>query len=188
VFPIEGHPTSFCGYYKFLPQNHDTMRIFICLYKDGLEVAQVKLSDTVTVPAWTSFTLPIPTYANADSARVFLSSFNSDGAMVIQGNSVLYVDNLSFDNLIGIGSEQIAKKTLFFLVPNPASDIVNVNISTNDEETELNIYSVTGKLVKSEMLIQNQQQINIGDLSNGVYLVEIKSQKVSEKQRLIIHK
>lgn len=52
----------------------------------------------------------------------------------------------------------------------------------------LNIYNVMGVLVKSETLKQNQRQINIGDLSNGVFMVTVKSKDFTENQRLIIQR
>jgi len=86
-------------------------------------------------------------------------------------------------------SEQTSENTTFSLYPNPASDIVTLNIgNTNNADLSLNIYNVIGNLVKSEMLKQNNRQISIGDLSNGVYLVTIKSKDFTENQRLIIQK
>ena len=73
--------------------------------------------------------------------------------------------------------------------PNPASDIVTFNINNaNTDIVELNIYTVMGLLVRSEILKQNHMQINIGDLCNGVYMVTIKSKDLSENQRLIIQR
>lgn len=83
----------------------------------------------------------------------------------------------------------ISQNNIFTLYPNPASDLVNLNIDkTNNTELTLNIYNVTGTLVKSEILEQNNRQINIGDLSNGVYIVTIKSKDLTENQRLIIQR
>ena len=74
-----------------------------------------------------------------------------------------------------------AKNPLFNLYPNPASDIVTLNIvNRNNDYLTLNIYNVTGTLVKSEMLKQNQRQINVRDLSNGIYMVSIKSKGLME--------
>lgn len=188
AFPIVGHPTSLHGYYKFLPQNNDTMRIFIAFYKNGSDIFSEKIEDTVTVSAWTSFTIPFPSYTDADSARIFISSLDPD-AMNPQGNSVLYIDNLSFDTLITSVSEPIFKNILFNLYPNPASDIVTININnTNHENLTIDIYNITGVLVKSEILKQSQRQINIGYLSNGIYMLTIKSKSVTENQKLIILK
>jgi len=73
--------------------------------------------------------------------------------------------------------------------PNPASDIVTININRNNNaDLTLNIYNIMGSLVKTEMLKQNQQQINVGDLSNGIYMIEIKSKGLTERQKLIIQR
>ena len=58
----------------------------------------------------------------------------------------------------------------------------------NNADLTLNIYAFAGTLVKSEILNQNQQQINIGDLSEGIYIVEIKSKEWTEKRKLIIQR
>ncbi len=75
------------------------------------------------------------------------------------------------------------------IYPNPTSDVLNFNLdySTNNFIT-VNIYHVTGKLVKSVILRQNQEQINVEDLSNGIYMIEIKSDDRTENQKLIIQK
>jgi hypothetical protein len=52
----------------------------------------------------------------------------------------------------------------------------------------LNIYNSIGKLVKTENNLHNQQIINIEDLSNGIYIVEVKSNKETRNQKLLIQK
>lgn len=75
------------------------------------------------------------------------------------------------------------------IYPNPASDIVTLNLgNTNNSDLTMNIYNLIGAFVKTEKLKQNQQQINVGDLSNGIYMVEIKSKEWIEKQKLIIER
>ena len=53
---------------------------------------------------------------------------------------------------------------------------------------ELKIYNITGDLLKSEMIEKNQQQINIKDISNGMYLVVIKSDDFTKSLKLIIQR
>lgn len=45
-----------------------------------------------------------------------------------------------------------------------------------------------GSLVKTETTAANNNQINISDLNNGIYLIEIKSKDLITKQKLIIQK
>jgi len=187
-FAITGHPNSWNGYYKFLPQNGDTMFIYIRLFYNGVVVSDNALTSTDTVANWTPFTINLPSYTQADSAAIVLASYYFNMG-IPQGNSILYVDNLSFDGLISSISDQTVKNTFFNLYPNPASDIVTLNIENkNNADLTLNIYAIAGTLVKSEILKQNNRQINIKDLCNGIYMVEIKSIDFIESQRLIIQR
>ncbi len=70
------------------------------------------------------------------------------------------------------------------IYPNPANDIIAFDINSN-ENMICFIYNIIGALVKSENLKQNQQ-VNVGDLDNGIYIVEIKSKEWTSKQKLII--
>jgi len=105
----------------------------------------------------------------------------------------IHVDNLvdfvaESCNSTGISDDS---RTLneFSFYPNPACDILNVNFENRDNsELTFNIYNVIGKLVSSEALEQNQQKINISDLNNGIYIVEIKSGVSLVKHKLIIQR
>ncbi|MDD4830246.1 MAG: T9SS type A sorting domain-containing protein, partial [Bacteroidales bacterium] len=75
------------------------------------------------------------------------------------------------------------------IYPNPASDILNIEINnTTKEVLNLNIYNIMGSLVKTETTAANNNQINISDLNNGIYLIEIESKDLITKQKLIIQK
>jgi len=101
------------------------------------------------------------------------------------GGSDLFIAKL--DNTTGI--DRLGNKLKILICPNPASDIFTVNCTyANIEDVEINIYNNFGKLVKSEMLTQNNAQINIGDFSNGVYIVAIKLKDLTEYQKLFIER
>lgn len=87
------------------------------------------------------------------------------------------------------GIENLKNKAQITAYPNPASDIVILNINnTNHGALTLNVYNVFGALVKTESITQNQQQINVSGLNDGVYMLEIKSNSFTEKQKLIIQR
>jgi hypothetical protein len=189
AFPIVGKPSSLCGYYKYNSLNSDSMFIRIVFFENSVMLGYNTFVTGTTTSTWASFSLPL-TYPSADSATLYFSAFYpSSQSADPKGNSVLQVDNLSFDTLISSVFEQIAENTLIQLYPNPASDIITLNIdNTNNADMTLNIYNAIGSLVKSEMLKQNQQHINIGDLSKGIYMLEIKSKEWTKKQKLIIER
>jgi len=73
--------------------------------------------------------------------------------------------------------------------PNPAADFFTLNIDNDNQADKiLNIYSLNGSLVKTEILKNNQQEINISKLNAGIYIVEIKSENFSRKQKLVIQR
>ena len=49
-----------------------------------------------------------------------------------------------------------------------------------------NLYDITGKLIKSEIINGMSKTINVSDLSKGVYLLEINNKQVSIKRKIII--
>lgn len=77
----------------------------------------------------------------------------------------------------------------FNFYPNPASDIINLDIEyLKDNNLTLNIYNIMGLLVNSKTIAKSQRQINIGDLNNGIYLLEIRTSDWTKSQKLIIRR
>jgi len=190
AFPVSNNPTRLCGYVKYFPENGDEAVIRVVLFKNGTEVVNNSTTISGTGSTWQSFSVEFDSYADADSATIMIMAWKPVGQnSPPNGNSIIYIDNLSFNNLIASVNDFTLNQYKSNIYPNPASEFVTASIDRiNIANLTLNIYNVTGTLVKSELLKQNQQQINIGDLSNGIYVVEIKSKDWSEKQKLIIQR
>ena len=73
----------------------------------------------------------------------------------------------AFFDQTGINDSYLAKISLF---PNPAND--QIRIEGLDGENEIQIFSTTGRLVKTAKLSYNEA-LNVSDLNAGVYLVRI---------------
>ena len=75
-----------------------------------------------------------------------------------------FIDNVdvhSTDGINDIASEAIA------IYPNPAKD--NIHINGIEKETEVNIYNVTGALVK-KVVVNGAEEINVSELPAGLYM------------------
>lgn len=188
-FPITGHPTSLMGYYKFFPQNGDTMLISVILWQSGAMVASATFSNTASVPSWTSFNAPISTYTTADSASIYLSSCSfPGGAPDPKGNSALYVDNLSFDNLItGIAAID-ADKNKISVYPNPFFYETTLQIPSILKNPTLTVYNSFGQQVKQIKSISGEKVILFRDnLSSGLYFIRLtEDSKVITADKLVI--
>ncbi len=192
TFPIIGHPTSLTGYCKYAPQNGDTMFILILLFNNGTAVAANSFLTTDSIFNWTPFTIPLSNYATADSGSILMGAYYANGhppQFIPHGNSVLYIDNLNFDDLLTSVPEQNVKNNLFNIFPNPAFNNVTLEIDHRDNfGVSLNIYNIIGEIVRSEKIYQNQHHLNIDNFKSGVYMVEIKTNELRKIQRLIIQK
>lgn len=186
-FAINYRPDSLFLYYKCFPFGGDTIIGILYFYKNGALIGNPSFGTTQTIPSWTALAVPI-TYNTSDvpdSATILFVT----GAYIQHSESILFVDNLSFTGFVTSVPEKISEKTILNLYPNPASDIVTLNIdNSNNAEFTLNIYNIIGSLVKTETLKENNRQINTGDLRKGIYMVEIKSKEWTEKQKLIIER
>ncbi|WP_243349956.1 YCF48-related protein [Parabacteroides sp. FAFU027] len=95
--------------------------------------------------------------------------------------------NVATNNTAGIATT--TSGDLLSIYPNPAKD--NIRISTNSQngdEAIINIYNTTGSLVKSDILGLPDQSYDISSLSNGIYILELKSGNITYKKRLIVNK
>lgn len=123
---------------------------------------------------------PIHQYKKAGKYLVNLKIYNANGCLNDSTIEIVYAP-------VGLNELMLNKQTKLY--PNPAKDFVTLNI--NNSGTDLiiiNIYNVFGALVKSAQLNKSNQQFNVDDLSNGVYVVEIKNEESSESKKLIIQR
>ena len=82
------------------------------------------------------------------------------------------------------------KNQILNVYPNPASGIINVIFSSNDNEVALSIVDLSGRTVASRELNVNagmaQESIDISHLNSGVYLLTLRTSKGIETQKISI--
>lgn len=178
-FAISGHPTSLTGYYKFAPVNGDTMYIQVQLFYHGSGVGFAQLTTTVAAPNWTSFNIPISLYTTADSGSIIIAAYYANGFNYMpHGNSVLYVDNLNFDNLItGVNTVNNDKGNVS-IYPNPAKNQITIDLKNVSGSLEkITIYNILGEAMSTQnhsgKVKSSLEAIDINGLSAGIYMVEV---------------
>ena len=76
------------------------------------------------------------------------------------------------------------------IYPNPTSELINVQVNAGDwdgQQTTLRLYDLNGQLMMTRPLIEVDQQLNVGGLASGIYLLEIAddTHRVVEKVSVI---
>ena len=84
------------------------------------------------------------------------------------------------------------EKTIIF--PNPVKNNLTIQFpNTIDSDTEVTIISINGQVVKKQIITQNEQidyqkQIDVTDLKNGIYLLQLHSNNYSKTLKIVVLK
>lgn len=79
-----------------------------------------------------------------------------------------------------LGTEKLTSDFEFTAFPNPVKD----TFTTNSNVKELNIYDITGKLISIHREIAKGKPIDVSNLNNGIYIMNVENnlgQKISTK-------
>ena len=86
-----------------------------------------------------------------------------------------YLDKVAFDSAPTMGTNQVASSQ-FSVYPNPANNVINIANAENVLVTGVAIVDINGRTVKTAKFDNvSEAQINISDLSSGMYLMNISS-------------
>ena len=61
------------------------------------------------------------------------------------------------------------------IYPNPAKEVLNIDLQGEFENVVLRIIDMAGKIIFSKEMTENKEQIDLIDLTAGVYNLEINS-------------
>jgi len=75
----------------------------------------------------------------------------------------------------------------YSVYPNPADDVFFVNVTTNSNDVEMSLYNILGESVSTQKLTDGKNQVDVSDLTSGVYFYAIrKNGKTVETKKLIV--
>ena len=112
--------------------------------------------------------------------RYFVTSGGPDGA----NSNIVGVDALSIDRPTAGTSDFFAKN--FSVYPNPSTGIVNVASKNNNAIDAIQLTDLNGRVVKNiNANGLSDTQINISDLTSGVYFLNIKTEVGSGTTKIV---
>jgi len=195
-FAVNARHKTFTGYYKFFPNNNDTMSIRITMFKNHNEVGSGNLENSSEVANYTPFITNI-TYINdtviPDSSQILLTTITRGKP---HGNSKLYVDNLNFDGFIaGIKAPVVTDvgSTSFNVYPNPFCEQAILSFTIKQDENVLvRLFDLSGKQVAtlgSGRYSSGNHKIILSSegLKKGFYVCVINTDKEVLNKKIVVY-
>ncbi|MFT7343727.1 MAG: hypothetical protein ACI9XP_000301, partial [Lentimonas sp.] len=91
---------------------------------------------------------------------------------------------LEIQSCVGLSENKISQLIVF---PNPSNGLITIQGFNNAQNVGINLYDMTGKIVHS--LKDNYSEsavLNLSDLPNGVYWIEVMNDNLIFKERIVI--
>jgi hypothetical protein len=125
------------------------------------------------------FTFTVPTSAVSSAVRMRVRiSYSTDGAIVPCGQST-YGEVEDYTLNITASSASLLENDLsaITIYPNPSSDILNIDLSSVDEEVQsIFLVDITGKLMQIIDVNENALlKLNLSSFASGLYYIKISS-------------
>jgi hypothetical protein len=89
---------------------------------------------------------------------------------------------MSFEMTNSLSLDELNQAILFSVYPNPSHDIIYIR--TIESIQEINIYSLSGQQVIHQL--GAYKQINISELSEGLYLIELVNKNKRSYQKILV--
>lgn len=124
------------------------------------------------------------------SPRNVFFEFNENNKLVIFGNynsinnqPYIGLSRIIIDENLSTPNAQFSESNIK-CYPNPTNNIVNIS-SANQTIEQINVYDITGRVLKSQKGTTENEQINIHDLPNAIYLLEVKTDKGTKTVKIV---
>jgi hypothetical protein len=96
-------------------------------------------------------------------------------------------DPMEIDIALNSGVQETLNKANISIFPNPAKGVLNINLAGYRSETiRMNILDLQGRVVMTTEILRKDNTINIGALSKGLYVVELRSGKNMSSHRVVV--
>ena len=133
-----------------------------------------------TLADWIQTTgqVAIPAASDGTDLKIRFSVGKLGGSNAAPTNlaEIMLVDNVSlkFDSTLSVADNKTNDIQVF---PNPAGKFIMFN--GIDGQSNIDLFNISGKRVKSLIVNSNDSQIDVSDLTNGVYLARINKNKTT---------
>jgi len=184
-FKINAKPSSLNLYYKYYPAGNDSFFVQITIMKNGEFLGAGNYTGGGKNEDYSKLSIPIQYEVEnqmPDSASIFI--YSSGFGNVTEGTRLI-LDDLSFTNA-PLSVNHLSINNSINVYPNPAQNQLNIDLEFN--QARLNIFAINGKSMQTNTLEKGNNTIDVSALENGIYLVQIISDKGVSNHKININK
>jgi hypothetical protein len=148
----------------------------VVMINEGVEYTyRVGVDEAIETETWVKVEIPMTYFTNLgfNDAAFFqwkMGPLNNS----IENAGFAYIDNILLTENPATLSNNSFSKAEFKAYPNPTQDVWNIRTSENIQTVQ--IYNITGRLVKEVNVNASEAVINTNELSSGVYLAKISNE------------
>ncbi|MBS4013114.1 MAG: trypsin-like serine protease [Bacteroidetes bacterium] len=178
-------------YWSVSPSNNCTLTVRASVNNGAW--TQIWTSDnhpgfsTATAYDWLQANVSLSAYAGQSNLRLQFRYTGNDGAHFAIDDVVVSVGAKAGESNDLIS---LIERPLISVYPNPATNNVSITLRGLENETMIQLVNVQGQVVKTltvgEAELLQTQEINLSEITPGLYLVRILSGDFSEVQRLVV--
>jgi len=197
LFKVNNRHTSLTGYYKYYPENNDSLNIKIIMYKNSQNVGYGQIQTGNATDIYTPFIIDIDYWNDTiipDSAEIQIQAYSSNKP---KGDSILYIDCLNFDGLFDkIERPYVTDNNSDLdinIYPNPFDEQTTISFSVPEKQRiVIRILDISG----NEIAQLTDKQYNAGEhklifsstgLAKGLYICVINTEKSVCYRKLILY-
>ncbi|MEP7169576.1 MAG: T9SS type A sorting domain-containing protein [Bacteroidota bacterium] len=129
--------------------------------------------------------------SGTDSASTVATATNSVPVPISLTNFPVNVSNVSLNPLAycpvstSISDNNKINESGMIIYPDPSSRYISVSLPGNYSNAEIKIFNLTGKLIVKSMLLNSESNIDISDLPDGIYFLEMNAGKTVIRHKFV---
>lgn len=117
--------------------------------------------------------------ANVGDVKFYVAMVGANGNGGTTGDQVATTSTGSF-KVLGLAKENQLEFTVY---PNPVSEYLNIQLPTGTTKASINVFDMSGKLIRNSVISVGNTKVDVSDLTSGVYVLKLDSEgKLGSRQ------
>jgi len=177
--PMTSFVTQVQGQYKYAGVDGDSAALIALSFRhpegedpDTVAIVVAFLHDAAE---WTDFSFPLQQISpdSPDTFRIYIQS-SGLGMPNWHVGSVLYVDDISIS--ITTNVDETKEKSAITVYPNPTTDKVNFELASTENNREIIIFDMTGRMITRSDFTNRKVTIDLDKFPQGLYMYRVKAE------------